>query len=97
MNQVAHKVVPSVATNNRMVLKPSEKVPLSALLFADILYQAGLPPDLAWLVIYLFKTVLDGRNTPVADGVQRALGRPPRNFADYLARTAPTGVWGAAS
>jgi acyl-CoA reductase-like NAD-dependent aldehyde dehydrogenase len=30
MNQVAHKVVPSVATNNRMVLKPSEKVPLSA-------------------------------------------------------------------
>jgi putative phosphonoacetaldehyde dehydrogenase len=43
MNQVAHKVVPSVATNNRMVLKPSEKVPLSALLFADILYEAGLP------------------------------------------------------
>ncbi|MDP3082761.1 MAG: phosphonoacetaldehyde dehydrogenase [Rubrivivax sp.] len=44
MNQVAHKVVPSVATNNRMVLKPSEKVPLSALLFADLLYEAGLPP-----------------------------------------------------
>jgi putative phosphonoacetaldehyde dehydrogenase len=44
MNQVAHKVVPAVATNNRMVLKPSEKVPLSALLFADILYAAGLPP-----------------------------------------------------
>jgi putative phosphonoacetaldehyde dehydrogenase len=44
MNQVAHKVVPSVATNNRMVLKPSEKVPLSALYFADLLYEAGLPP-----------------------------------------------------
>ena len=43
MNQVAHKVVPSVATNNRMVLKPSEKVPLSALMFADLLYEAGLP------------------------------------------------------
>jgi putative phosphonoacetaldehyde dehydrogenase len=43
MNQVAHKVVPSVATNNRMVLKPSEKVPLSALYFADLLYEAGLP------------------------------------------------------
>src|SRR4051812_41937249 len=43
MNQVAHKVVPAVATNNRMVLKPSEKVPLSALLFADVLYEAGLP------------------------------------------------------
>jgi len=44
MNQVAHKVVPSVASNNRMVLKPSEKVPLSALYFADLLYEAGLPP-----------------------------------------------------
>jgi acyl-CoA reductase-like NAD-dependent aldehyde dehydrogenase len=43
MNQVAHKVVPAIATNNRMVLKPSEKVPLSALLLADILYEAGLP------------------------------------------------------
>ncbi|HEY6133298.1 MAG TPA: phosphonoacetaldehyde dehydrogenase [Rubrivivax sp.] len=46
MNQVAHKVVPSVATNNRMVLKPSEKVPLSAYFFADILYEAGLPPEM---------------------------------------------------
>ena len=46
MNQVAHKVVPAIATNNRMVLKPSEKVPLSALLLADILYEAGLPPQM---------------------------------------------------
>ena len=44
VNQVAHKIIPSIATNNRMVLKPSEKVPLSALLFADMLYEAGLPP-----------------------------------------------------
>ena len=46
MNQVAHKVVPSIATNNRMVLKPSEKVPLSALYFADLLYEAGLPGEM---------------------------------------------------
>jgi phosphonoacetaldehyde dehydrogenase len=46
MNQVAHKVMPSIATNNRMVLKPSEKVPFSVLLFADILYEAGLPPEM---------------------------------------------------
>ena len=46
VNQVAHKVVPSIATNNRMVLKPSEKVPFSAILFADILYEAGLPPEM---------------------------------------------------
>jgi putative phosphonoacetaldehyde dehydrogenase len=50
MNQVAHKVVPAVATNNRIVLKPSEKVPLSALLFADLLYEAGLPPPMLSVV-----------------------------------------------
>ena len=50
MNQVAHKVVPAVATNNRMVLKPSEKVPLSALVFADLLYEAGLPPAMLSVV-----------------------------------------------
>jgi hypothetical protein len=49
-NQVAHKVVPSVATNNRMVLKPSEKVPFSAILLADILYEAGLPPEMLSVV-----------------------------------------------
>jgi putative phosphonoacetaldehyde dehydrogenase len=46
MNQVAHKVVPSIVTNNRMVLKPSEKVPFSAIALADVLYEAGLPPEM---------------------------------------------------
>jgi putative phosphonoacetaldehyde dehydrogenase len=50
MNQVAHKVVPAVATNNRMVLKPSEKVPLSALRFARILHDAGLPREMLTIV-----------------------------------------------
>src|SRR4051812_44216320 len=59
MNQVAHKVVPSIATNNRMVLKPSEKVPFSALLFADILYEAGLPRPML--------TVLTGDPREIAD------------------------------
>ena len=46
LNQVAHKVAPAIATNNRMVLKPTEKTPLTALLLADILYEAGLPPEM---------------------------------------------------
>jgi putative phosphonoacetaldehyde dehydrogenase len=46
LNQVIHKVAPSVATNNRMVLKPTEKTPLAALALADILYEAGLPPPM---------------------------------------------------
>ena len=46
LNQVIHKVAPSIATNNRMVLKPTEKTPLSALVLADVLYEAGLPPEM---------------------------------------------------
>jgi putative phosphonoacetaldehyde dehydrogenase len=46
LNQVAHKVAPAIATNNRMVLKPSEKTPLTALLLADLLVEAGLPPEM---------------------------------------------------
>jgi aldehyde dehydrogenase (NAD+) len=43
LNQVIHKVAPAVATNNRVVLKPSEKTPLAAYALADVLYEAGLP------------------------------------------------------
>ncbi len=46
LNQVIHKVAPAIATNNRIVLKPSEKTPLAALMLADILYEAGLPPEM---------------------------------------------------
>ena len=50
MNQVAHKVIPSIATNNRMVLKPSEKVPFSALYLAQLLYESGLPPPMLQVI-----------------------------------------------
>ena len=59
MNQVAHKIVPAIATNNRMVLKPSEKVPLSALMLADMLYEAGLPGPML--------SVLTGDPAEIAD------------------------------
>jgi phosphonoacetaldehyde dehydrogenase len=50
LNQVAHKIAPALATNNRIVLKPTEKTPLTALLLADVLYEAGLPPPMLSVV-----------------------------------------------
>src|SRR5687767_2632220 len=46
LNQVIHKVAPAVATNIRMVVKPTEKTPLAATILADVLYEAGLPPPM---------------------------------------------------
>jgi aldehyde dehydrogenase (NAD+) len=43
LNQVAHKVAPAVAAGAAMLLKPSEKTPLTAIKFAKLLYEAGLP------------------------------------------------------
>jgi len=50
LNMVAHKIAPSVATNNCMVVKPTELTPLTALLLADVLYEAGLPPEMLSIV-----------------------------------------------
>jgi len=68
-----------------------ETVPMGA--FTAELGEAGMSPDEVWLVNYLFSEVLDGRNESVTDGVRQALGREPRDFSDYVAATAPTGVW----
>jgi uncharacterized protein YbjT (DUF2867 family) len=57
------------------------------------LEQAQLPPDFVALIKYLFTEVLDGRNAHLTDGVQRALGRAPRDFTDYARRAAANGVW----
>ena len=59
LNQVIHKVAPAIATNNRVVLKPSEKTPLTAFALADILYEAGLPPQML--------SVLSGDPAEIAD------------------------------
>jgi uncharacterized protein YbjT (DUF2867 family) len=65
--------------------------------YAATLEGAQLPTDVVQLVTYLFSEVLDGRNAHVTDGVQRALGRAPRDFADYVRSTAATGVWNSAA
>ena len=63
--------------------------------FAGGIAEAGLPEDIAWLLDYLFDTVLDGRNAWLGDGVQKALDREPRDFADFCRATAESGVWNA--
>jgi uncharacterized protein YbjT (DUF2867 family) len=57
---------------------------------------AGIPAEEAAPFVELFAVVLDGHNAHLTDGVQRALGRPPRDFAEYAKAAAATGVWDAA-
>ncbi|WP_340696792.1 NmrA family transcriptional regulator [Cellulosimicrobium funkei] len=65
--------------------------PVAMEAFVAGLAAAGLPDDVVDLMRYLFTEVLDGRGTPVTDGVRVALGREPRDFREYAAREA--GAW----
>jgi uncharacterized protein YbjT (DUF2867 family) len=61
--------------------------------FLDAVRGAGAPEETLWMLDYLMGTVLDGRNAHVTDGVQRALGRPPRDFAEFARAAAASGCW----
>lgn len=69
-------------------------VPIDA--YATAAAEEGVPADVLALLRYLFSEVLDGRNVQPADGVQRALGRPARDFAQFARQAAASGVWSAA-
>jgi uncharacterized protein YbjT (DUF2867 family) len=60
--------------------------------YTAMLTEFGLPQDFIWLLNHLFTEVL-GSKVQLGDGVQRALGREPRDFTDYARETAATGVW----
>jgi uncharacterized protein YbjT (DUF2867 family) len=60
--------------------------------YVAMLKEYGLPDDFIWLLNHLFTEVL-GSKAQLGDGVQRALGRQPRDFADYARDAAATGVW----
>jgi len=70
-------------------------VQLSVEQYNSGLKAAQVPDTVVRLLNYLFTTVLDGRNAYLTDGVQRVLGRKPRDFAEYARATAATGVWTA--
>jgi len=50
LNMISHKIAPAIATNNRVVAKPTELTPLTALVLADLIYEAGLPPEMLSIV-----------------------------------------------
>jgi uncharacterized protein YbjT (DUF2867 family)/predicted ester cyclase len=68
-------------------------VPVTADDYAAELVTHGMPEDEAVPISRLIEEVLDGRNEHLSDGVQRALGRQPRDFGDYARNVAATGVW----
>ncbi|MEV4546101.1 NmrA family NAD(P)-binding protein [Micromonospora echinaurantiaca] len=75
--------------------RPVRFTPVPAPEYAAALGRAGAPAEVVALLTYLFTEVLDGRNASLADGVRRALGRPPRDVTGYAEATAATGVWAA--
>jgi len=65
--------------------------------FLASVMESGAPKDVVWMLDYLFSTVLDGRNAYLTDGIQRALGRPPKDFAEYAQEITATGLWKSAA
>ena len=59
LNMVSHKVAPAIATNNCVVCKPTDLTPLTAIKLADILYEAGLPPEMFQVVTGLPQDIGD--------------------------------------
>jgi uncharacterized protein YbjT (DUF2867 family) len=53
----------------------------------------GVPPDVARMLTGVFTAIRNGHDAALADGVQRALGRPPRPFEEYVAEAAAAGDW----
>lgn len=68
-------------------------VPVSVDEYAAALAEEKVPEEFASFIAYLFREVMDGRNTYLANGVERALGRPARDFSDYVRDAAASGVW----
>lgn len=70
-------------------------VPVSSEDWVAAAIAEGVPAEEAHGLAALFAEVLDGRNAHLTDGVERALGRKPLDFSDYVRETAATGIWAA--
>jgi uncharacterized protein YbjT (DUF2867 family) len=72
-------------------------VPVSVQEYSSMLVEHDVAAEFVSLLTYLFSEVLDGRNAHLTDGVRRAVGREPKDFADYARDAAATGVWSEAA
>ncbi len=73
--------------------RPLQYIPVTAAEYAEGLIASGFPAEEAMPIAGLISEVLDGRNSYLTDGVEQALGRKPRDFAEWAKATAATGVW----
>jgi uncharacterized protein YbjT (DUF2867 family) len=83
----------AVAEIARAAGHPIRYVPVSLEDYAALLIENQVPAEVVKMLTDVFTEVLDGHNAYLTDGVQRALGRPPRDFADYARDAAATGIW----
>jgi uncharacterized protein YbjT (DUF2867 family) len=61
--------------------------------FASAMAAQNVPGEAIAIFSFLFSEILDGRNAHLTDGVQRALGREPKDFRDFVKDAAVAGVW----
>ncbi|MER6068407.1 NAD(P)H-binding protein [Streptomyces sp. NPDC001817] len=61
--------------------------------FIERQVAAGAPPDVARLLTELLVAIRNGSGAALSDGVERALGRPPRTFETFVTETAAAGHW----
>lgn len=61
--------------------------------YIQMLRDYQVPEDNIWLVNYLFKEVLDGRNSNITSDIEKVLGRKAKRFSAYAQETAETGIW----
>lgn len=84
----------AVATIARATGRRIDFQPISLEEYGHILRTVGLPPDYVWLIEYLFREVLGNpENQAIAHDIEEILGRRPITFAEYAAKTVPTGIW----
>jgi len=85
----AEAVVEIAAASGREIR--FERVPMDD--YVAALADEQVPEEVIGLIRYLLTEVMDGRNAYTSDGVERILGREPRDFRDYAQATAAAGVW----